>query len=72
MDQALRENLLDWLRIPSISTGVYRYPKADAARIALTSMLDHESEYERIIACMFSDEDAQLYRDMLTTLRRSR
>ncbi len=21
MDQALRENLLDWLRIPSISTG---------------------------------------------------
>jgi O-acetyl-ADP-ribose deacetylase (regulator of RNase III) len=60
------------IAFPSISTGVYRYPKVDAARIALTSMLDHESEYERIVACAFSDEDAQLYRDMLGTLRRSR
>jgi len=35
-------------------------------------MLDHESEYARVIACLFDDEDAVLYREMLTSLRRSR
>jgi O-acetyl-ADP-ribose deacetylase len=60
------------IAFPAISTGVYRFPKYDAARIALSSMLDHESEYSRIIACLFDDDDAMLYREMLATLRRSR
>jgi O-acetyl-ADP-ribose deacetylase (regulator of RNase III) len=60
------------IAFPSISTGVYRFPKVDAGRIALTAMLNHESEYDRIIACMFSDEDALLYRDILAALKRSR
>jgi O-acetyl-ADP-ribose deacetylase len=60
------------IAFPAISTGVYRFPKYDAARIALSSMLDHEWEYSRIIACLFDDEDALLYRDTLATLRRSR
>jgi len=60
------------IAFPAISTGVYRFPKYDAARIALTAMLDHESEYARVIACLFDDEDAVLYREMLTSLRRSR
>jgi O-acetyl-ADP-ribose deacetylase (regulator of RNase III) len=60
------------IAFPAISTGVYRFPKDAAARIALTSMLNHEREYERIVACVFDDEAATLYRDILASLRRNR
>jgi O-acetyl-ADP-ribose deacetylase (regulator of RNase III) len=60
------------IAFPAISTGVYRFPKYDAARIALTSMLEHEWEYSRIVACLFDDDDAQTYRDTLASLRRAR
>ncbi len=35
-----REKNLQSIAFPAISTGVYGYPKADAARIALTTILD--------------------------------
>lgn len=60
------------IAFPAISTGVYRYPKTDAARIALVSMLGHEREYERIVACLFDEESRQLYADILAGLRRNR
>ncbi|HEX7966417.1 MAG TPA: O-acetyl-ADP-ribose deacetylase [Gammaproteobacteria bacterium] len=49
---------------PCISTGVYGYPKPQAARIALALMREHEARFERIVACCFSAEDARLYRDV--------
>ncbi|HEY7395231.1 MAG TPA: macro domain-containing protein [Gemmatimonadaceae bacterium] len=58
------------IAFPAISTGIYSYPKRDAARIALAAMLDHELEYERIVACLFDEADASLYRETLATLRR--
>jgi O-acetyl-ADP-ribose deacetylase (regulator of RNase III) len=58
------------IAFPAISTGVYGFPKPDAARIALTSMLAHEGEYDRIIACLFDADSASLYRDTLADLRR--
>ena len=60
------------IAFPAISTGVYRFPKDEAARVALTVMLDHEAEYDRIVACLFSDDDAQVYRTTLSALRASR
>lgn len=60
------------IAFPAISTGVYRFPKDSAARIALTSMLDHEREYKRIVACLFDEADLVLYKDMLAALRRAR
>lgn len=60
------------IAFPAISTGVYGFPKPDAARIALTSMLAHESEYDRIVACLFDDESAALYREILAELRETR
>ena len=53
------------LAVPAISTGVYRFPKALAAKIALTAMRTHESAFERIVACLFDDESARIYRTLL-------
>jgi O-acetyl-ADP-ribose deacetylase (regulator of RNase III) len=60
------------LAFPALSTGAYRFPKADAAVIALRSMIAHESEYDRIVACLFDEEDAALYRDTLAIVRKPR
>ena len=59
------------IAFPAISTGVYNFPKADAARIALSSMLAHEPEYAHIIACLFDEDSARLYRETLENLRKA-
>jgi len=64
------EYQLHSIAFPAISTGVYGYPKQAAATIALQVMLTHEAEFERVIACCFSADDAQLYSSLLTDLRR--
>jgi len=64
-----REYQLRSIAFPAISTGVYGFPKAAAARIALREMLEHETEFERLIACCFSAADAQLYASLLAELR---
>jgi O-acetyl-ADP-ribose deacetylase (regulator of RNase III) len=53
------------IAFPGISTGVYAFPKRDAAQIALGRMREFEEHFERIIACCFSAEDAALYRELL-------
>ena len=53
---------------PCISTGVYRYPKEEAARIAITAVVEHISRQKvpgKVIFCCFSDTDGQLYRQLL-------
>ena len=57
------------IAFPAISTGVYGYPKRDAARIALDVMRAHEREYDRVIACLFDAESVAIYRELLTVLR---
>lgn len=52
------------IAFPNISTGVYGYPKQDAAEIALNAMRQYESRFERIIACCYSAGDKQLYEDI--------
>lgn len=53
------------LAFPSISTGVYGYPKEQAARIAVDVMSAHEDAFEEIIACCFSEADRVLYERIL-------
>jgi O-acetyl-ADP-ribose deacetylase (regulator of RNase III) len=53
------------IAFPGISTGVYGFPKEQAAAIAIRAMQSYEARFERIIACCFSEADAALYREVL-------
>ena len=65
---ALEEGSIRTIAFPAISTGIYRFPKDEAARIALTSMRRHEAEFERIVACLFDAEALGLYSETLSRL----
>ncbi|MEJ1340932.1 MAG: O-acetyl-ADP-ribose deacetylase [Candidatus Sedimenticola sp. (ex Thyasira tokunagai)] len=55
-----RENGVKTIAFPSISTGVYGYPKRAAAEIALDVMRGAQG-FDEIIACCFSAADRELY-----------
>ena len=53
------------IAFPSISTGVYGYPKEEAAKIAVSVMREYESRFDEIVACCFSAADKALYERLL-------
>ena len=59
------------IAFPAISTGIYSYPKADAARIALASMRAHAPRFERVVACSFDDAGVHLYQSVLQELEQA-
>ena len=58
-----KENLCRTIAFPCISTGVYRFPKEQAAKIALETVLSNISApIEKVIFCCFAESDAEIYR----------
>lgn len=61
-------NGLHSIAFPCISTGVYRFPREEAAKIALDTILRNmeEGKYSgKIILCCFLKEDAEIYNRLL-------
>jgi O-acetyl-ADP-ribose deacetylase (regulator of RNase III) len=56
------------IAFPAISTGVYGYPRAAAAQIAVTTLHAAATDVERAVLVAFDDETAELYE---RTIRRS-
>ena len=58
-----KENNCKTVAFPCISTGVYHFPKEQAAQIALETVLSNiTTPIEKVIFCCFSDADAEIYR----------
>lgn len=59
---------IETIAFPNISTGVYRFPKEKAAKIAIDTIRDciTNNIYEgNIIICCFTDNDAEIYNKLL-------
>jgi O-acetyl-ADP-ribose deacetylase (regulator of RNase III) len=60
------------IAFPCISTGVYGYPNAPAARVAIETVQrwlstgDNGSLIDQVIFCTFLDKDAELYEMLLS------
>ncbi len=58
------------IAFPNISTGVYRFPKLRAAKIAfghVLGFLDKNALPKRVTLCCFSDKDAAIVRQAIDT-----
>ena len=57
------------IAFPAISTGIYGFPKREAAAIALRVMRTHADEFEQIVACLFDAPTEALYRETIAKLK---
>ncbi len=56
------------IAFPNISTGVYGYPKLDAAKIAIREVrkfLDKNDLIEQVIFCVFDNDNFEIYENLL-------
>jgi O-acetyl-ADP-ribose deacetylase len=53
------------IAFPAISTGIYRFPKEQAAGIAVRELQAHADALDRVIFCCFDKATADLYRTLL-------
>ena len=68
--QLAHEHQLQSIAFPSISTGVYGFPRRLAAPIAIAAARSAKSTVLReVIFCCFSAEDLAIYQELLPTAR---
>ncbi len=60
------EEHLESIAFPCIATGIYEFPKQEAAQIAIEVALEFESEFPKeIIFCCYEEEDYNIYEALL-------
>lgn len=62
------ENRVKTIAFPNISTGVYGFPKPEAAEIAISEVktfLAKNDKIERLIFCVFDSENYKIYQKLL-------
>jgi O-acetyl-ADP-ribose deacetylase (regulator of RNase III) len=62
------ENGVQTIAFPNISTGVYGFPKMEAALIAtktVSTFLENSAEIEQVIFCVFDDDNFEIYKAKL-------
>ena len=63
------ENKVVTIAFPNISTGVYGYPKQEAAHIAIQQVknfLENNETIQKVIFCVFDDENYTIYKNLLS------
>ncbi|MFK7060761.1 O-acetyl-ADP-ribose deacetylase [Flavobacterium oreochromis] len=59
-------NQLKTIAFPNISTGIYRFPKQEAAKIVLETVKSYSFEnIEEVIFVCFDDENYEIYEELL-------
>lgn len=66
--QLAQSNDVHSIAFPAISTGVYGYPKRQAAAIALAEMNAWNAKFESIIACCHGEEDFAIYQALWSSI----
>ncbi len=62
------EHAVRSIAFPAISTGIYRFPREQAAAIAVKTVLAEERmTVERVVFCCFDHETAEIYERLLAT-----
>jgi len=62
------DNQLSSIAFPAISTGVYGFPKQQAATIALSVMEKYDNQFKRIIVVCFNADDKALYDKLMADM----
>ncbi|WP_372649914.1 O-acetyl-ADP-ribose deacetylase [Draconibacterium sp.] len=63
------QNGVKSIAFPNISTGIYGYPKHEAAQIATQTVKDflaNDHELDTVIFCVFDEENFSIYNNLLT------
>ncbi|WP_340113949.1 O-acetyl-ADP-ribose deacetylase [Maribellus mangrovi] len=66
--QVAVDNGVKTIAFPNISTGVYGYPKDEAAKIAVETVQEFLSQapsIKEVVFCVFDDQNFQLYKNLL-------
>jgi len=66
------ENGCKTVAFPNVSTGVYGYPKQEAAEIAMKTVSDFlskHSEIEKVIFCCFDGENYQIMNELIVDVK---
>ena len=67
-----KEKGLSSIAFPSISTGVYGYPKKEACEVAVSTVLkfmDEEGYAPDVIFVQFDDENVMLYKKYIESIK---